>query len=120
MTLTFHLPHPVLPALPLGLDDTLHDLSRSLSSLSRSADGPRGMYCDPEYGLGGGGAYDDDDDWFMVPLSARGPLGTGRESALVPAEDGPVLGPERGGGGGGGRREDDGPGLYPGDDGRGA
>lgn len=55
--------------------------------------------------------YDDDDDWFMVPLSARGPLGTDRGSALVPAEDGPVLGPERGGGGGGGRREVDGPGL---------
>lgn len=63
---------------------------------------------------------DDDDDWFMVPLSARGPLGTDRGSALVPVEDGPVLGPERGGGGGGGRREVDGPGLYPGDDGRGA
>lgn len=55
MTWSFHLPHPLLPALPLGLDDALHDLSRSLSSLSRSADGPRGMYCDPEYGLGGGG-----------------------------------------------------------------
>lgn len=116
MTSNIHLPHPVLPALPLGLDDALHDLSRSLSSLSRSADGPRGIYWDPEYGLGGGGGYD---DWFIVPLSARGPLGNGRERALVPTEeDGP--GPERGGGGGGGRREDDGPGLYPGDGARGA
>ncbi|KAI6017908.1 hypothetical protein EDC04DRAFT_3093399 [Pisolithus marmoratus] len=65
MTWSFHLPHPLLPALPLGLDDALHDLSRSLSSLSRSADGNgRGRAFvltedgpGPEPGRGGGGGW---------------------------------------------------------------